>query len=78
MLQLTPEGVLGYNAPIADAGADQVVLDTVILRWPVLPMTEDGQEVSSEWTLQHRETPAYDRDASGIHSNSFSPESRIL
>ena len=51
--------------PTADAGVDKVVLDTVILDGSA-SYDPDGLVDSYEWTLQHRETPAYDRTAFGI------------
>jgi hypothetical protein len=66
-----PEAYPNPNAPppnllpIANAGADQAVFDSVTLDGSG-SYDPDGQVVSYEWALIHREDQAYDRTASGI------------
>jgi len=69
--ELNPEAYPNPSAtppnflPVANAGADKVVFDTAMLDGRS-SSDPDGEVVSYEWTLVHRENPAYDRTASGM------------
>jgi len=61
LVRLT-DGTPILEPPIADAGADQVVFDTVILDGSA-SYDPNGTIVSYEWSLSHRENPEHDRSA---------------
>jgi hypothetical protein len=52
------------QAPVAKAGADQIVFDTVTLDGSG-SYDPDGLIQSYDWNLQHREKASYDRSATG-------------
>jgi hypothetical protein len=50
------------NAPVANAGFDQLVFDEITLDGK-LSYDNDGTIESYDWQLRHRENPAYNRTA---------------
>lgn len=65
-----PEAYPNPNAspkfhPLANAGADKAVFDAVTLDGSG-SSDSDGSIAAYEWTLQHRETSAYDTSATGV------------